>query len=151
MKAAQAINARIEQLAAPNPLSPAVILQAGPEGLRSCGVSPQKVRYLLDLATKTADGHVRLERIGRYGDEQVIDQLIVVTGIGRWTAQMFLIFALGRLDVLPVDDLGLRSAMRNLYGLGELPEREECETLAFPWRPYASIASWYCWRSLELK
>ena len=74
-----------------------------------------------------------------------------VKGVGVWTAQMFLIFTLGRPDVLPWDDLGVRSAIRNLYRLPELPKRDECERLARPWRPFASVASWYCWRSLEIR
>jgi len=79
----------------------------------------------------------------------VIESLIEVKGIGVWTAQMFLIFSLGRLDVLPHGDLGVRMAIQRLYGLDELPDRETCHRIAEPWRPYASIAAWYCWRSLE--
>jgi DNA-3-methyladenine glycosylase II len=105
----------------------------------------------LDLAEKTLDGTVRLERIGRLPDEAVIEMLTQVKGIGQWTAEMFLIFSLGRLDVLPVDDLGVRSALRNLYSLPELPNKAKCMEIAAPWRPYASIASWYCWRSLDIK
>jgi DNA-3-methyladenine glycosylase II len=93
---------------------------------------------------------VSLRDIGRCSDELVIQRLTQVKGIGRWTAQMFLIFALGRLDVFPEDDLGVRSAIRNLYGLSELPDRQTSRTIAEVWRPYASVASWYCWRSLEM-
>jgi DNA-3-methyladenine glycosylase II len=93
---------------------------------------------------------VRLDKIGRLPDEGVIEMLTQVKGIGRWTAEMFLIFSLGRLDVLPVDDLGVRSAIKNLYGLKELPNKTTCVEIAEPWRPYASIGSWYCWRSLDL-
>ena len=87
--------------------------------------------------------------MGRLSDEEVIEALTEVKGIGVWTAQMFLIFSLGRLDVLPHGDLGIRTAIQRLYGLDELPNREICHRIAEPWRPYASIASWYCWRSLE--
>jgi DNA-3-methyladenine glycosylase II len=74
-----------------------------------------------------------------------------VKGIGRWTAEMFLIFSLGRLDVLPVDDLGVRSALKRLHGLNDLPTKQHCFELAAPWHPYATIGSWYCWRSLDVK
>jgi DNA-3-methyladenine glycosylase II len=80
----------------------------------------------------------------------VIEELVQVTGIGVWTAQMFLIFSLGRMDVFPHDDLGVRTALRNLYKLKELPDRAASHRIAAPWRPYATMASWYCWRSLEL-
>lgn len=117
--------------------------------LRSAGVSPQKLVYLKDLAGKWSSGKVRHRRFARMTDEQVIDELVQVKGIGRWTAQMFLIFSLGRLDVFPPDDLGIRMAIRNLYGLSELPDRAAGEAIAEPWHPYASVASWYCWRSLD--
>ena len=89
--------------------------------------------------------------IGRLSDEQIIERLTEVRGIGRWTAQMFLIFSLGRLDVFPHDDLGIRSAIRNRYALAELPDKATAHAIAEPWRPYATVASWYCWRTLELK
>jgi len=79
-----------------------------------------------------------------------MEQLTQVNGIGRWTAQMFLIFSLGRLDVFPHDDLGVRTAIRNRYGLADLPDKETAFAIAAPWRPYASVASWYCWRTLDL-
>jgi DNA-3-methyladenine glycosylase II len=105
----------------------------------------------LDLARKSLDGTVRLDRIGRLPDEAVIEMLTRVKGIGGWTAEMFLIFSRGRLDVLPVDDLGVRTALKNLYGLDNMPDKNTCVELAAPWRPYATIGSWYCWRSLDLK
>jgi DNA-3-methyladenine glycosylase II len=119
--------------------------------LRSVGLSRQKASYLLDLAEKCLDGTVRLGGIGRLDDEAVIDMLTQVKGIGRWTAEMFLIFSLGRLDVLPVDDLGVRAAIKDLYGLDDLPDKKTCTEIAAPWRPFATIGSWYCWRSLDLK
>jgi DNA-3-methyladenine glycosylase II len=117
--------------------------------LRQAGISPQKLRYVRDLTEKTLAGVVRFERHGRMHDDAVVAELVQVKGVGVWTAQMFLIFALGRLDVLPCADLGLRTAMQRLYGLAELPNARQCEKIAAPWRPYASVASWYCWRSLE--
>ncbi|MHB9046788.1 MAG: DNA-3-methyladenine glycosylase family protein [Pirellulales bacterium] len=132
-------------------MKPAGIARLVLSDLRSVGLSRQKASYLLDLAGKTLDGTVELGRIGRLPDDAVIEMLTQVKGIGRWTAEMFLIFSLGRLDVLPVDDLGVRSAIKNPYGLPELPGKKTCVELAAPWRPYASIASSYCWRSLDLK
>ncbi len=148
--AARTIQGRLKQLFAPEGFSPAGLLRLTPEELRACGISRQKSTYLLDLAEKTHSGEIELRRIGRLSDEQVIERLTQVKGIGRWTAEMFLIFSLGRLDVLPVDDLGVRNAIRLLYGLAEMPDKATCIQIASPWRPYASIASWYCWRSLEL-
>src|SRR5262249_62150608 len=143
--------ARLVDYLKPDQLSPQSIARLTPEELRSVGLSSQKTAYLLDLANQVVCGDVRLDRMARMPDEDVIEALIQVKGIGVWTAQMFLIFSLGRLDVFPHDDLGVRSAIRNLYGLEELPDKEISHRIATPWRPYASIASWYCWRSLEFK
>jgi DNA-3-methyladenine glycosylase II len=118
--------------------------------LRSVGLSPQKAAYVADLSARVNDGTVGLRRIGRLPDEQVVEQLTQVKGIGRWTAQMFLIFSLGRPDVFPHDDLGVRTAIRDRYGLPELPDKATSHAIATPWRPYASVASWYCWRSLDM-
>ena len=148
--AARSIRLRLEQLLAPGSICPKTLVGRGTTALRSVGLSPQKATYVLDLAQKTLDGTVALRSIGRCSDDVVIDRLTQVKGIGRWTAQMFLIFALGRLDVFPEDDLGVRSAMRNLYGLADLPDKSTSRTIAEAWRPYASVASWYCWRSLDL-
>ena len=150
-KAAASIRARLIEYLKPEQISPQSIARLTPEKLRSVGVSPQKAKYLLDLATQVAEGKLRLDRVARMSDENVIDALVQVKGIGVWTAQMFLIFSLGRPDVFPHDDLGVRSAIRNLYGLDELPNKEISHRIATPWRPYASVASWYCWRSLEFK
>lgn len=147
--AARSIRNRLEQFVAPHKVTPEILLQFGAEDLRTVGISPQKASYLLDLAQKANDGTIQLRTIGRRSDESVIEELTQVKGIGRWTAQMFLIFALGRLDVFPHDDLGVRTAIRNRYGLDELPDKTTCSAIAVPWRPYASIASWYCWRSLD--
>jgi DNA-3-methyladenine glycosylase II len=148
--AARSIRERLRQLVAPDPICPQALLRFHPDQLRTAGLSSQKARYLHDLAVKTADGTVNLRVIGRYSDADVVAQLTAVKGIGYWTAQMFLIFALGRLDVFPHDDLGVRAAIRNCYGLPELPDKSTSLRIAEPWRPYASIASWYCWRTLDL-
>jgi DNA-3-methyladenine glycosylase II len=117
--------------------------------LRECGVSNQKANYILDLAKHVDDGRLILSQMGRSSDEAVIESLTQVKGIGRWTAQMFLIFSLGRLDVLPVDDLGIRTAVMRMHNLKDLPKSSQMEELATPWRPYASIASWYLWQWLD--
>ena len=150
-KAAASIRARLVEYLKPQLISPQTIARLTPEELRAVGVSLQKAGYLLDLAQRVVRGELRLDRIARMSDEEVIEALIQVKGIGVWTAQMFLIFSLGRLDVFPHDDLGVRAAIRNLYGLDELPNKEVGHRIATPWRPYASVGSWYCWRSLEFK
>jgi DNA-3-methyladenine glycosylase II len=150
-KAAASIRARLIEYLKPDQISPQSIARLTPEELRSVGLSGQKASYVLDLATRVADGELRLDRVARMSDEDVIESLVQVKGIGVWTAQMFLIFSLGRPDVFPHDDLGVRSAIRNLYGLDELPNKEISHKIATPWRPYATVASWYCWRSLEFK
>lgn len=128
---------------------PDALLALSDEDFRGCGVSLQKAGYLRDLSLKVGSGEVPLGRLGRVSDEEVIERLTAVRGIGRWTAQMFLMFALGRPDVLPHDDLGIRNAMRRLYGLTEPPSRAEMDRIAAPWRPFASAACWYCWRYWE--
>jgi DNA-3-methyladenine glycosylase II len=115
--------------------------------LRSVGLSANKVRALCDLAERVRNETLPLDLLHELPDEEVIGQLVPVWGIGRWTAEMFLIFSLGRMDVLPVDDWGLRMAVRREYGLPEPPEKARLLELAEPWRPYRSIATWYFWRS----
>ena len=149
-KAAAAVRLKLETLASPEGLTPARISSFTVEELRGAGLSRQKASYILDLARRVDEGTLPLERLARRSDDNVIESLIEVKGIGVWTAHMFLIFSLGRLDVLPHGDYGVRSAIQRLYDLKELPDRETCHRIAEPWRPYASIASWYCWRSLEL-
>ncbi len=147
--AARSIRKRLQELA-PD-LTAANVAQFTVEQLRSVGLSPQKASYLADLARKVNDGTVDLRRIGRLSDERVVEQLTQVKGIGRWTAQMFLIMSLGRLDVFPYNDLGVRMVIRDRYGLANLPDKQTAHAIAAPWHPYASVASWYCWRALDLK
>ncbi|MGE3316989.1 MAG: DNA-3-methyladenine glycosylase [Planctomycetaceae bacterium] len=149
-KAADSIRRKLEARIAPGKLSAENIHRLTIEELRAVGLSPQKASYLTDLADQIVAGSVQLRTIGRLPDEAVIEQLTQVKGIGRWTAQMFLIFSLGRMDVFPHDDLGIRSAIRRYYKLGELPDKQTSLRIAEPWRPYASIASWYCWRGCEI-
>jgi DNA-3-methyladenine glycosylase II len=117
-----------------------------PAAIRACGLSRQKAAYLLDLARHFDDGKIPTRRLSGMSDEQIIDALVRVRGIGRWTAEMFLIFVLSRSDVLPVDDLGLREAVREVYGLPHRPTAAEVTAIAESWRPYRSIATWYLWR-----
>jgi 3-methyladenine DNA glycosylase/8-oxoguanine DNA glycosylase len=114
--------------------------------LRAAGVSRQKIGYLRDLARKSSDGALRVGRYARIADEEVIENLTQVKGIGRWTAEMFLIFSLGRLDVLPVDDLGLQYGFKEAYGMRALPAAPTMQQLAEPWRPYRTVGTWYLWK-----
>jgi DNA-3-methyladenine glycosylase II len=149
--AASSICRRLREFAGPEGLKPANLAQFTVEQLRSVGLSSQKATYMADLARKVNDGTVDLRQIGRFSDEQIVEHLTQVKGIGRWTAQMFLIFSLGRLDVFPHDDLGVKSAIRDRYGLADLPDKATALAIAAPWRPYATVASWYCWQSLDLE
>ncbi len=130
-------------------LTPASLLLFEVDELRELGVSRQKATYILDLAEKIDADALNLQTISRLDDEAAIAQLVQVKGIGRWTAQMFLMFSLARLDVLPVDDLGIKNAVQKHYQLKELPNGPTIEKIALPWRPYSTIASWYLWQSLE--
>jgi DNA-3-methyladenine glycosylase II len=147
-KAAVSIGARLEAALAPAGLTPRAIRAAPDEVLRSAGLSANKARSLRDLAEKVHARAVPLADFPDWPDEDVIARLVPVRGIGPWTAQMFLIFSLGRLDVLPVDDFGLRAGVKRQYGLDELPGRQRLTELAEPWRPYRTVATWYFWRSL---
>ena len=135
--------------AAAGALTPASILRLRPARMRALGLSSQKTAYIRDLARQTRDGHLVFEELRGLPDDAVIERLTLVKGIGVWTAHMFLIFALRRPNVLPTADLGIRAAIRRAYQLADLPKPDEIETLAEPWRPYCSVASWYLWRSLE--
>jgi DNA-3-methyladenine glycosylase II len=130
-------------------LTPEAILKLKPAKLRAIGLSKQKSAYILDLARRTKEGSVVFETIHQLSDDEVIEHLTAVKGIGVWTAHMFLIFALRRTDVLPTGDLGVRIAIRKAYELPELPKPAEVEELARRWRPYCSVAAWYLWRSLD--
>jgi DNA-3-methyladenine glycosylase II len=148
-KVARAIFQRLLAAAGDGRLTPENVLRLRPRKMRGAGLSQQKVAYIRDLARRTHSGEVDFETLPALADEAVCRALTAVKGIGVWTAQMFLIFALRRPDVLPSADLGIRAAIRNLYGLAELPTPSQVEELARPWRPYATVASWYLWRSLE--
>ena len=117
-----------------------------PAAIRACGLSRQKTAYILDLARHFHGGEIPTRRLSRMTDDEVIESLVRVRGIGQWTAEMFLMFVLNRPDVLPVDDLGLREAVREVYSLPKRPTAAEVTAIAEAWRPYRSIATWYLWR-----
>lgn len=146
-RAARAIHGRLQE-ALPRGITPRSVLRLPDERLRAAGLSAGKALSLRDLSEKCVSGDVPLRRLRALDDEDVIARLVPVRGIGRWTAEMFLIFSLGRLDVLPVGDYGLRAGVSKQYGLAELPGRPELHSLAEPWQPYRSIGTWYIWRSL---
>ncbi|MBP6773193.1 MAG: DNA-3-methyladenine glycosylase 2 family protein [Gemmatimonadaceae bacterium] len=127
------------------------ILQQDDATLRACGLSTAKTAAIKDLARHVVDGRLPLEAVESMDDEAIIEALVQVRGVGRWTAQMFLMFRLGRPDVLPVLDLGVRKGAQRIYNMRALPEADRLEKVARNWRPWASIASWYCWRVLDLE
>ncbi len=152
-KAAQTISRRFRQLygardaRGPGRLPRPDEILLTPRGkLRAAGLSRQKIGYLRDLARKASDGSLLFRRFGKMTDDEVIENVTQVKGIGRWTGEMFLIFCLGRLDVLPVDDLGFQYGVKDAYQLRKLPKEEKIRALAEPWRPYRTIAAWYLWK-----
>jgi DNA-3-methyladenine glycosylase II len=125
------------------------ILDTKDAKLRSAGLSSMKVEYLKDLAQKIEDGKLKMRKLSKMNDDEIIEHLTQVKGIGRWTAEMFLIFSLGRLDVLPTGDLGLRKGVQMAFSLPELPKPKEVEKIGMRWKPYRSVATWYLWKSLQ--
>lgn len=117
--------------------------------LRSAGLSKMKVSYIKDLSKKIEQNQLNMRNISTKSDEYVIEQLTSVRGVGRWTAEMFLIFSLGRLDVLPVGDLGLKKGIQLMYSFDDLPDERKIEQLAETWKPYRTVATWYLWKSLQ--
>jgi DNA-3-methyladenine glycosylase II len=148
-KAARSIYERLAALFDGRAPAPAELLDIEPEVLREVGLSWRKVEYLRDLAARVEDGTLDLDHLAELSDEDVTAALTKVKGLGPWTADMFMIFHLGRPDVLPVGDLGTRTAVRDVYGLEELPGPTELRRIAEPWRPHRSLASLYLWRSLD--
>ena len=147
VKAASTIHGRLE--AALGRVTPASILSLEGDRMRACGMSWAKIASVQDLATKVTDGSLALESLDALDDDDVTEALTAVRGIGQWSAEMFLIFRLGRPDILPVGDVGVQRAMRALYGLRKHPSPARMTALARPWRPYRSVACWYLWRSLD--
>jgi DNA-3-methyladenine glycosylase II len=147
-KAAASIDAKLRSLVG-DPHEPSALLAAGEEALRSCGLSGVKARYVLNLSEAVASNRLPLKRIGTWEDEAIIERMTEIKGVGRWTAEMFLIFALNRPDVLPIHDLGVRVGFRDFHGVDELPHPKECIPLAERWKPYRTAAMWYFWRNIE--
>ena len=148
-KAAETIWLRLVALHANGrKIAPEDVLAMDVKLMRGAGLSNAKVAYAKDLAQHVVDGRLKLNRVSRLPDDELIAELVAVNGIGRWTAEMFMIFRLGRPDVWAIGDLGLRNAARNLYGIE--PTKGNLEAVAEPWRPWRSVASWYLWRSLAL-
>ncbi len=150
-RAAQAIYQRFVALF-PGRRFPAAaqVLELPAGRLREAGLSRAKAAYIRELAAHIANGRINFRRFPRMEDEAIIAELTKVKGIGRWTAEMFLMFNLGRPDVLPVDDLGIRNAVMKAYGMTKRPGAKELRALAGKWRPYRSVAVWYLWQSLSI-
>jgi DNA-3-methyladenine glycosylase II len=149
-KAADTIIGRFNQVIKIHPYKPADILKLDKEMIRSAGISYSKAGYILDLAGKVYKGELNLEEISILENEKVIEALISVKGIGRWTAEMFLMFSLGREDVFSYGDLGLKNAIKILYRLKSPPTEKQAEKISSKWRPYRSWACRYLWASLDL-
>jgi DNA-3-methyladenine glycosylase II len=148
-KAAASINRRLIELGG-EPHCPVRLIDLGEESLRTVGLSSAKARYVLNLAEAVASGQLPLDEFDDSWDDQAItESLTAIKGIGVWTAEMFLIFALNRPDILPTSDLGVRVGLRDRHGLAELPKPRDCHALAETWRPYRTIASWYLWKGTD--
>lgn len=150
-KAASAIFARLVAAAGGLPLTPEAVLKLRTPKLRAAGLSQRKIEYIRDVARRIVTGKLDMPALAALPDEDVLRELTAIRGIGPWTVHMFLIFALRRLDVMPSGDLGIRAAVRKVYGLERLPTPAEVDHMAHKWRPYCTVASWYLWRSLEDK
>jgi len=146
-KAARSISTKLHESLGKDGIHPRAISRADDLKLKSAGLSTSKARAVRDLTERVLQKHVVLENLHEWEDDAVIEHLLPVYGIGRWTAEMFLIFALGRLDVLPLADLGLRVGVQRQHGLKEVPAKERLIEMAEVWRPYRSVATWYIWRS----
>lgn len=131
--------------------TPETVLAHDEATMRSCGLSAAKTTAIRDLSQHVVDGRLPLDRLATMPDAALIEALVAVRGIGVWTAQMFLMFRLGRADILPVLDLGVRKGAQRIYRMRSLPEAARLEKVARAWRPYRSIGSWYCWRVLDLE
>ena len=150
-KAAATIYGRMLDLFGGHAPTPKQLLAADPDKIRAAGLSRPKINYLRDLAVHVEKGELELEHLDELPDEQVIEQLVAVKGIGEWSAHMFLMFHIGRPDVLPVGDQGIRRAVQVQYGLRKLPDPKRLEKIARPWRPYRTLACLYLWSSLDNK
>jgi DNA-3-methyladenine glycosylase II len=150
-KAASTIYGRMLDLFGGHPPTPKQLLAVDPDKIRAAGLSRPKISYLRDLAVHVQKGELELEHLDELPDEEVIEQLTAVKGIGEWSAHMFLMFHLGRPDVLPVGDQGIRRAVQVQYRLRKMPDPKRLEKIARPWRPYRTLACLYLWSSLDNK
>ncbi|HET7698346.1 MAG TPA: DNA-3-methyladenine glycosylase [Vicinamibacterales bacterium] len=148
-KAAATIHGRLVALMPGGVATPEALLSISDEQLRTAGLSRQKSMYLRDLGEKVSSGALPIHSLTQLTDDQVIEAIVTVKGLGRWSAEMFLMFRLHRPDVLPVDDLGIVTAIQRLYRLRKKPKPDRIRKIAEPWRPYRTVACWYLWRSLE--
>ena len=148
-KAAEAILNRFKKLYKGRIPAPAEFIKTREETVRGAGISPQKYSYILDLCKKLESGTLVLEGIESLSDMEIIEKLSSVKGIGRWTSDMFLIFSLGRTDVMPAEDLGVRKGLQGAYGLRELPDRKRIEKMAAKWHPYGSMVAIAMWHRLD--
>jgi DNA-3-methyladenine glycosylase II len=147
VKAAQSVWDRFSALS--RRITPSGVLKLNVDDMRAAGLSARKVEYLVDLALHFQDGKLSLKKWRDMDDEDIIDELIAIRGIGRWTAEMFLIFHLMRPNVLPLDDVGLINGISKNYFSGETVSRSDARDVAVAWAPYCSVATWYIWRSLD--
>jgi DNA-3-methyladenine glycosylase II len=147
VKAAQSVWDRFAALS--RRITPNSVLKMNVDQMRACGLSARKVEYMVDLALHFQDGRLRFKQWPDMGDEEIIDELVAVRGIGRWTAEMFLIFHLMRPNVLPLDDVGLINGISKNYFSGDTVSRSDAREVALAWAPYCSVATWYIWRSLD--
>ncbi len=147
--AARAIHGRFLALFPDNRPTPEAVLALPVADLRAAGLSGTKTATIRDLAARVVNGDIRLDRVARLPDDEIVRELTLVKGIGRWTAEMFLIFQLGRLDVWPVEDFGVRKGYGRIHGLDPAPTARELEPLGDRYRPYRSVAAWYCWRAAD--
>lgn len=147
-KAARTIYLRVLDLFGGTTPTPEQLLEASEQDLRGCGLSGRKTEYIRDLAAHVLSGELELDRLDRLGDEEVIEEIVAVRGLGRWTAEMFLLFHLQRPDVLSGGDLGIRKAIHIEYGLEEMPTPARTVEISERWRPHRSLASFYLWESL---
>lgn len=151
VKVADIIAGRLLALTTHSHFFPSSLLQISDEDLRSVGLSRSKVEYIKNLATLTESGQLQFERFETFSDEEVVTELTKLKGVGRWTAEMFLMFALGKPDVFSHGDYGLRSGMKKLYNLAEQPTLAEATQISDKWRPYRSFGSYAVWHSLDMK
>ena len=148
-KAAESISNRFVKIFKGSGVTPERVQSLSDNQLREIGLSKQKVRYIKDLSVKFLDGTIRSHRMPYMRNEEIIQQLTGVYGIGPWTAEMFLIFSLNRLDVLPVGDLGLKAGLKKIYNMRALPAPERVRALGKKWHPFETIGTWYTWRTLD--